>query len=83
MAGTSKILAANPTLKILFDAAPGKVTYIGEALPGAAKSAAVWRIRLLDESDPGSTGGDFYILHADGDKQFDNVWDNRRSLSYS
>jgi hypothetical protein len=56
-----------------------EVTYRGDALPGVATSAASWRVqRLTQQSD-----GDVEILFADGDDNFDNVWDNRLSLSYS
>jgi hypothetical protein len=56
-----------------------EVTYRGDALPGVATSAASWRVqRLTQQSD-----GDMEILFADGDDNFDNIWDNRLSLSYS
>lgn len=53
-------------------------TYIGEAAPGTATSAAGWRVRRMVEA-----GADITVLWADGDAHFDNVWDNRASLSYS
>ncbi len=57
----------------------GALTYVGSALPGSAESAAVWQIMRMDETaDP-----DLTILWADGDNQFDNVWDDRLGLSYS
>ena len=52
------------------------VIYFGEALPGAASSAASWRIQRINTS----TEIDEW---ADGDSDFDNIWDNRASLSYS
>jgi hypothetical protein len=56
-----------------------EVTYRGDALPGTATSAAAWRVqRLTQQSD-----GDMAIEFADGDDNFDNIWDNRLSLSYS
>lgn len=54
----------------------GTYTYIGEAAPGSATSAAVWRIQRI-------TNADSTIEWADGDGDFNNVWDNRASLSYS
>lgn len=54
----------------------GTYKYIGEAAPGSATSAAVWRIQRI-------TNADSTIVWADGDGDFDNVWDNRASLSYS
>ena len=55
--------------------------YRGEATPGTATSAATWRIRKLD-IDNGSNG-DVATTWADGNADFDNVWDNRAILSYS
>lgn len=55
------------------------LTYIGEALPGTANSAATWRIFRLDETnDP-----DLEIRWADGTADFDKVWDDRASYTYS
>jgi parallel beta-helix repeat protein len=51
-------------------------TYIGEANPGEVTSAASWRVKRL-------TNADNTIVWADGDSDFDNIWDNRASLSYS
>lgn len=56
----------------------GGVTYIGEADPGEAASAATWRIKRLTE-----TGPDIVIAWADGDANFNNVWNDRLGLSYS
>jgi len=55
--------------------------YRGEATPGTATSAATWRIRKLD-IDNGSNG-DVATTWADGNADFDNVWDDRAILSYS
>jgi hypothetical protein len=56
-----------------------EVTYRGDALPGVLTSAASWRVsRLTTQSD-----GDIAIIFADGNDNFDNIWDNRLSLSYS
>ena len=56
-----------------------EVTYRGDALPGTATAAAGWRVqKLTQQSD-----GDMEILYADGNDNYDNIWDNRLSLSYS
>ena len=53
-------------------------TYIGEAAVGTATSAASWRVKRIDDTnDPDST-----ILYA-GTGVFDQVWDNRASLTYN
>lgn len=51
-------------------------TYMCEALPGTLTSASAWRISRLNMA----TG---VVLWADGNANFDNVADNRASLSYS
>lgn len=53
--------------------------YRGEALPGASETGAVWRVRRL------SIAGDDDVTEewADGNSNFDNIWANRDSLSYS
>jgi hypothetical protein len=57
----------------------GAITYIGEATPGSITSDPVWRVKRMDESgDP-----ELIITYADGDSNFDNVWDNRLTLTYS
>jgi hypothetical protein len=56
-----------------------EVTYRGDALPGTTEAAALWRVtRFTLQSD-----GDTEVLYADGNDSFDNIWDNRLSLSYS
>lgn len=53
--------------------------YRGEAAPGSAESSAVWRIRkIVIGSD-----GDVTQTFADGDENFDNIWNDRLSLTYS
>ncbi len=51
-------------------------TYIGDAAAGTADAAASWRIKRL-------TNADNTIIFADGNTNFDNIWTNRASLSYS
>ena len=52
------------------------VTYIGLAMPNTTTASAKWQIIRQTNAT-----GD--LDHADGDDQFDNIWDNRASLSYS
>lgn len=58
------------------DTTSATYTYFGEAVPGTASSTASWRISRM-------TNADSTIEWADGDGKFDNVWDDRASLSYS
>lgn len=59
------------------DEASATVTYIGSAAPGTAASAASWLIKKIDSSSG------TIITFADGDPQFNNVWNDRASLTYS
>jgi hypothetical protein len=59
------------------DTSPGGgISYIGEAVAGSATSAAVWRLKRLDEA----TGAD--IRYANSDTGFVHVYDDRASQSY-
>lgn len=53
------------------------ITYIGKADIGSLTSEAVWQIKEINQAT-GST-----IKFADGDNAYNNVFDNRESLSYS
>lgn len=54
------------------------VSYIGWAVPGTLDAAATWRIMRMT-----LTGTVTAIEWADGDEDFDNIWDDRASLTYS
>jgi hypothetical protein len=56
----------------------GSTTYIGWAAPGTANSDPAWRIMRIVYS-----GSNFTITHADGNVEFDNVWDARAVMDYS
>lgn len=53
-------------------------TYFGKAAPGSLTSAAVWQIQRMGVSGTVTT-----YEWADGDREFNNVWDNRTSLTYN
>ena len=53
--------------------------YLGNSAVGSATSAAVWAIQKLVFT----SGGSVTITWADGDSLFNNIWDNRASLTYS
>lgn len=63
---------------IRLDDASSTVTYVGEAAIGVSESAAFWRIKRLT-----TTGSVLDIKWADGNEDYDNIWTNRASLSYS
>ncbi len=54
----------------------GSIDYVGEAAIGTATSAASWRIKKID-----STTG--IVIQWAGTGVFDQVWDNRASLTYT
>jgi hypothetical protein len=54
----------------------GDVDYVGEASIGTATSAAAWRIKKID-----NTSG--VVITWAGTGVFNQIWDNRASLSYS
>jgi len=66
------------TLTIRVDEVDSSNTYLGTASVGSATSSASWQIKKIIESGTLTS-----ILFADGDTSYDNVWDDRASLSYS
>jgi hypothetical protein len=75
--GVSAEQFSDRLLTLLLDQVSATLSYIGEAAPASSTSAPVWRIRKLD-----TTAG-VNLLYADGNIKFDNVWDNRASLTYT
>ncbi len=67
------------TQRLAYDGSDNLI-YLGLAIGGTATSAALWQIRAFayDGSDNLTS-----ILLADGNLEFDNVWDDRAALSYS
>lgn len=59
------------------EAVVGGVTYKGYALPGTLNASASWKITRTTVG-----GGVTTIEYADGDSQFDNVWNDRATLTY-
>jgi hypothetical protein len=70
--------STTPTYKKMIDFVGSDVIYTGQALPGTLTSAASWQIKKTT-----FTGDDVSEAFADGDSLFNNVWDDRLSLSYS
>lgn len=63
--------------KIFIEIADGTTTYIGKAEAGTATSASTWQIKRIDST----SGANFEF--ASGTVDFDKVWDDRASYSYS
>lgn len=65
-------------LQYAVDSGDSTITYVGKAVAGSTLASASWQIKQITD-----TSGDLSILFADGDILFNNVWNNRESLSYS
>ena len=74
---TLQTIAFGGTSFALRLATVGDIDYVGEAQVNTLDSAALWRIKRVD-----SASG-IIIKWADGNGNFDNIWDNHASLSYS
>jgi hypothetical protein len=62
---------------IIDEVSTPNVLYIGHAEIASLTSSAVWKIRKIE-----TTSGAI-ITWADGNDDYDNVWDNRAALAYS
>ena len=54
------------------------LTYVGEAAINVTEVDAFWKIKRLT-----TTGTVLKIEWADGNEEYDNIWNNRAALSYS
>lgn len=70
-------ISTSLAVRYVVDTVTATTFYLGKATPGTATSSASWSIMRIDESAGTVT------TWADGNADFDNVWDNRQSLSYS
>lgn len=71
------VVTESRALDFAVDDASATVTYIGFAPMGTATSAAGWQIKKLLVSGTVTIG-----RYCDSDANFDNVWDDRASLTY-
>ena len=71
-------MSKTPQYALQYDYIDAATSYRGEAYPGSATSAAVWRIQRIT-----ITGDDIAIEWADGSDALNQVWDDRASLTYS
>ena len=76
--GVSSVDSFDTTYAIRVDDASSTVTYVGEASIRSSEAAPVWRIKKLE-----TVGSVLSITWADGNMSFDNVWNDRATLSYS
>lgn len=77
--GTAYTAGSAPTYTTRLDeTSTTSVTYVGKAVVGSSEASAVWQIQKIDE-----TGAVMSIKFADGNSSFDNVWNDRVSLTYN
>jgi len=76
MAGGKSGIVIGSAVELLKTDDTGTLTYVGNAVTGTATSAAAWKIKEITNAS-----GD--IVWADGDGLYNNVWDNRASLTYT
>ncbi|RKX65205.1 MAG: hypothetical protein DRP42_05155 [Tenericutes bacterium] len=76
--GSIKTSESGDESLIFDDYTTASTSYVCTAPPGTLSSAASWKVKRLDET------GDYLVIeYADGDDEYDNIADNRASLSYS
>ncbi len=75
--GTKVSRQISSNTAVIIDSSADPIIYIGKAPIGSIASEAVWQISKLD------TSSGLIKTWADGDADFNNIWDNRTSLTYS
>ena len=71
------VVRLEASFAVRVDDVSSTITYVGEAPIRSPNTAPVWRIKKLE-----TLGSVFSITWADGNMSFDNVWNDRASLSY-
>jgi hypothetical protein len=72
-------MAANYATRYDQDSATPTLAYLGKAPVGSATSAAAWQIQKLVFG----VDGDVTVTWANGSADFNTIWDDRASLTYS
>jgi len=71
-----QVTSHSPSYQLRVDTVSSTILYLGESDPGSLESASVWRIQKIDLTTGVS------INFANGEKEFDKVWDNRTGYTY-
>ena len=71
-------MVTDPSVNKIIDTNADGYTYTGLADPGTLTSASLWQIQRYNNS-----GFPIVTQWADGNADYDNVWDDRTSGSYS
>lgn len=75
---TDEITAFDPTLTTRVDEVSKTLIYLGKAAIASSEASAVWQIQRITISGSVTT-----TLWADGNSNYDNIWNNRASLTYT
>ncbi len=73
-----ELFGGTPKMRKEIDEIPGGDMYIGTALPGTGTSTGTWAIKRVQSG----AGGDISITWANGNSQYDKVWDDRATYTY-
>lgn len=74
----SSVTPLDVTYAVRLDQVDANTLYIGEAPLGANDSEARWRISRYLTAGTVTT-----VMWANGDQKFDNIWNNRTSITYA
>ncbi len=75
---TDDVTAYDPTLTTRVDEVSKNLIYLGKAAIASSNASAVWQIQRITISGTITT-----TLWADGNSNYDNIWNDRASLTYT
>lgn len=75
--GARRVMDVPMAVQVVENSSNPDIVYVGEAMEGTSTSDALWRIQKIDDSSG------TLVTWADGNAAFDNVFDDRESLTYS
>ena len=75
--GVARVSSPQMSFRFIVNSTNSKIMYIGVAAIASSESVAVWQI-----TEYNTTSG-VTAKMADGNDDYDNIWDNRESLTYS
>lgn len=75
--GFKNVAIVGESVRVVNNSGDANITYIGRAIIGSSTSDPVWQMKKVDNNSGTS------VTWADGNDDYDNIWDNRESVSYS
>lgn len=76
--GWQDMIVNTPVYTKLIDRISPELIYIGESVPGSTVCEPKWRIKKITQ-----VGIDINIIWANGDSNFDKIWDSRESYTFN